>query len=64
VKRSRASGSSGLGVAEALATLHQPAGRAPVIHQADGSGDADAKWVPPANQTGDGRTALNARLGY
>ena len=24
----------------------------------------EAVWMPPKNQTGDGRTALNARLGY
>ncbi|KAJ2775482.1 hypothetical protein IWQ56_000018 [Coemansia nantahalensis] len=29
-----------------------------------GDGGSDASWQPPAGQTGDGRTALNDRLGY
>ena len=26
--------------------------------------EAEAAWVPPTNQQGDGRTALNERFGY
>lgn len=35
-------------------------------YKPSGSEDADlyATWTPPVNQTGDGRTALNDKLGY
>lgn len=39
-------------------------GRGPKRHAVDGSDDAGANWVPPAQQTGDGRTHLNDRFGY
>ena len=26
--------------------------------------EEEAAWAPPTGQTGDGRTALNAKLGY
>lgn len=29
-----------------------------------GEGEGDVEWVPPKNQTGDGKTALNAKYGY
>ena len=30
----------------------------------DASDEKYATWVPPSNQTGDGRTSLNEKLGY
>lgn len=26
--------------------------------------DEEADWVPPVNQSGDGKTSLNAKFGY
>ena len=31
---------------------------------ASGNVDEDDEWKPPAGQTGDGRTSLNAKFGY
>ena len=38
--------------------------RRPAAGGGGGGGDSDPEWRPPAGQTGDGRTSLNAKLGY
>ena len=42
----------------------QPPGRRAVGPKPATEEDADMAWAPPQNQTGDGKTALNKKLGY
>ena len=42
----------------------QPPARRAVGPQPAPEEDADMAWAPPQNQTGDGKTALNKKLGY
>mgnify|MGYP004178415693 FL=1 len=45
--------------------VSQPPGRRPVGPQAaEKEEDVDMAWAPPQNQSGDGKTALNKKLGY